>query len=200
MSQRMPRARGQPWKVIVVEANCVHRWVMFKRLLLVPLASIIGIAATVNAAPSASTEKEYQQVRKIALRDLKVQDAYREADRKLEAKMLKIDPALESYMRTRRTGNAAAAVSKPATTPAKSTGNPSPAKAAGPKKSHTVAAGETLGSIAAKHGVSVPALKAANQIKDERKLRIGLVLAIPGGKKIEPAKEKSFWDRFKPGA
>ena len=173
---------------------------MPNRLILISLSSILATAAPLNAAPPISTEKEYQQVRTIALRDPKVQDAYREADRRLEAKMLKIDPALESYIQTRRTGKAPAAVSKPAPAPAKIASKPSHAKTAGSKNSHTVAAGETLGSIAAKHGVSVSALTAANQIKDERKLRIGQVLTIPGGKKIEPPKEKSFWDRFKPGA
>ena len=173
---------------------------MLKRLIVLSLSSLLAAAATVNAAPSVSTEKEYQQVRTIALRDPKVQDAYREADRKLEAKMLKIDPALESYMQTRRSGKVPAQASKPAGTVSKPVSKPTRAKAAGSKNSHTVAAGETLGSIAAKHGVSVSALKAANQIKDERKLRIGQVLAIPGGKKTEPPKEKSFWDRFKPGA
>ena len=139
-------------------------------------------------------------VRTIALRDPRVQDAYRDADRKLEAKMLKIDPALESYIQSRHTGKAQAPAAKPASTASKAAGKPATAKTPGPKNTHTVAAGETLGSIAAKHGVSVSALKAANQIKDERKLRIGQVLAIPGGKKTAPPKGKSFWDRFKPGA
>lgn len=173
---------------------------MPNRPILVSLSSFLVAAAVVNAAPSVSSEKEYQQVRTIALRDPRVQEAYRDADRKLEAKMLKVDPALESYIQMRQTGKAPAPSQKTATTPSKSAGKPASAKTASPKNTHTVAAGETLGSIAAKHGVSVSALKAANQIKDERKLRIGQVLTITGGKKTAPPKEKGFWDRFKPGA
>jgi len=150
-------------------------------------------------------EKEYQQVRTIALRDARVQDAYRDADRRLEEKMLKIDPALESYIRARRSGKVPAQVAKPAVVATKPVKAAAPKPAAKPaakvvhsKATHTVASGETLGGIAAKYGVSVAALKAANQIKDDRKLRIGQVLVIPGGKKTEaaPKTEKSFWDRF----
>lgn len=173
---------------------------MLKRPILLPLFSLLIAAHAVNGAPSVATEKEYQQVRTIALRDPKVQDAYRDADRKLEEKMIKIDPALESYIHARRSGKVSAPAAKPAAVASKTAAQPVPAKAAVPKQTYTVTAGETLASIAAKYGVSVSALKVANQIKDERKLRIGQVLTIPAGKKNAPAKEKGLWERLKPGA
>ncbi len=158
-----------------------------------------------RAASSAATEKEYQQVRTIALRDARVQSAYRDADRRLDAKIVQIDPALESYVKARqgaREGlpvpkSTAKVQTKPFTT-AKSASKTAPAKtvAAG-KGTHVVAAGETLSGIAAKHHVSVSALKDTNQIKDERKLRVGQVLTIPGGKAVAPAKrQESGWSRL----
>ena len=172
---------------------------MLKSAILLPLFSFLAVAHGANGAPSAALEKEYQQVRTIALRDPRVQDAYRDADRRLEEKMIKIDPALEPYVRARRSGKGIP-VAKPAATAPKPVAKPAPARAVAPKQVHTVAAGETLGSIAAKHGVSISALTAANQIKDERKLRIGQVLTIPAGKKSAPTKEKGLWERLKPGA
>ena len=173
---------------------------MFKHPILSPFFSLLIAANAANGASSVATEKEYQQVRTIALRDPRVLDAYRDADRKLEEKMIRIDPALESYIQTRRSGKVSAPAAKPAATASKPAAKPVPAKTVVPKQTHTVAAGETLGSIAAKYGVSISALTAANQIKDERKLRIGQVLTIPGAKKGVPTKEKGLWERLKPGA
>ena len=45
---------------------------------------------------------------------------------------------------------------------------------------HTVRRGETLGAIAARHGVSVRALAGANDIADPDFVRAGTVLVIPG--------------------
>ena len=172
---------------------------MLKHPILSPFFSLLIAANAANGASSVATEKEYQQVRTIALRDPRVLDAYRDADRKLEEKMIRIDPALESYIHARRSGKANTPAAKPAATGSKPAAKPVSAKPAVPKQTHTVAGGETLGSIATKYGVSISALKAANQIKDERKLRIGQVLTIPGGKKIAPAKEKGLWERLKSG-
>ena len=52
-----------------------------------------------------------------------------------------------------------------------------PAKTA---RTHTVAAGETLAAIARKHGVSLPALQAANPGVTPKKLHVGQVLNLPG--------------------
>ena len=173
---------------------------MLKHLFLLPLFLLFIAAHAVSGAPAVATEKEYQQVRTIALRDPKVLDAYRDADRKLEEKMIRIDPALESYIRGRRSGKVSAPPAKPTPTATKPFAKPTPAKAEAPKQTYTVTAGETLASIAGKYGVSVSALKAANQIKDERKLRIGQVLTIPGGQKNAPSKGKGLWERIKPAA
>lgn len=143
---------------------------MFKPFLLPPIA-FLALPLALSAAPSNSQEQEYQQVRKIALRDPRVQAAYEEADQRLEAKIAQIDPALKTYVKTRRPGSAQPAPpkdAKPVTTMNKT-----------PGATHVVAKGETLGSIAGRYGVTVAALKTTNQIQDERKLRAGQTLTIP---------------------
>src|SRR5258706_263030 len=79
------------------------------------------------AAGSESLEQEYQQVRKIALRDGKVSAAYEEADRKLAAKIVQIDPALAAYATTRTHGEGAPAA-KPAQKPKVTAAKATPAK------------------------------------------------------------------------
>ena len=61
------------------------------------LATWLAVEQAATAAGAGSQEQEYQQVRKIALRDPKVRAAYDEADQRLEAKMVQIDPALKYY-------------------------------------------------------------------------------------------------------
>ena len=182
---------------------------MIQRIFVLTLGVLL-LPHGLHAASSAATEKEYQQVRTIALRDARVQSAYRDADRRLDAKIVQIDPALESYVKARqaaRDGTPAPKTSakpptKPFTTakPAAKTApaKPAPAKpAAAGKGTHVVAAGETLSGIAKKNRVSVGALKDTNQIKDERKLRVGQVLTIPSGKPGAAAKkEESGWSRL----
>jgi LysM repeat protein len=149
-------------------------------------------------------EKEYQQVRTIALRDARVQAAYRDADRRLDAKILQIDPALESLVRAKqaaREGTPLPTAAKPAPKPATVAKTPPPKPAVKPvaarPATHTVTSGETLGGIAAAHRVSVAALKSANRISDERKLRVGQVLTIPSGKVTPPAKKnEGVWSRL----
>ena len=89
---------------------------------------------------------------------------------------------------------------KPAAKPTpKPLAKPAPPKPAttGGGATHTVANGETLGGIAVKHHVTVSALKSANHIADERKLRVGQVLTIPGGKAAPAAKKNdSIWSRL----
>ena len=48
------------------------------------------------------------------------------------------------------------------------------------KRTHVVAAGETLASIARKAGVSLPALQAANPGVTPKKLKVGQTLNLPG--------------------
>lgn len=179
---------------------------MIHRILVLSLG-VIFFPHGLRAASSAATEKEYQQVRTIALRDARVQSAYRDADRKLDAKIIQIDPALESFVKARQAAregvpapkSTAKVQTKPFTT-TKPVAKPAPAKpaAASGKGTHVVAAGETLSAIATKYHVSVSALKDTNQIKDERKLRVGQVLTIPTGKagSAAPKKQESGWSRL----
>lgn len=170
-----------------------------------PRFSLVAIAALavlliphpLLAASSANWEAEYQQVRKIALRDPKVRAAYAEADRRLEAKIVQIDPALAAYVRTR---DSQAAEPKPPTKKAASA--PAPKAVTSPtiyRRSHVVAKGETLSGIAVRYGVTVVALKGANKIADEKKLVVGQVLAIPGGKVPvkTSAKKPGAWEQIK---
>ena len=143
---------------------------MCKHFLLLPI-TFLAIPLSLSAAPSDSQEQEYQQVRKIALRDPRVRAAYEEADQRLEGKIVQIDPALKTYVKTRRPGSVQPILPKDA--------KPVPAKNKTPGTTHVVAKGETLGSIASRYGVTVAALKTTNQIQDERKLRAGQTLTVP---------------------
>jgi LysM repeat protein len=74
---------------------------------------------------------------------------------------------------------------------APATAAPAPAKAETPKPvrsadalTHTVAAGESLGTIARKYQVTVGELAAANNITDPSKVRAGQSLVIPGMKAV----------------
>lgn len=137
-----------------------------------------------------SVEAEYQQMRKIAMRDPKVSAAFAAAERRLDEKVVQIDPALAAYVEAKKHAKPAPAVSrKPAAKPAVA-----PVRGV----THVVAAGETLGGIAAKYGVSVATLKSANRIADERKLRAGQTLRVPGAKPVRgPKKEVGFWESMK---
>jgi membrane-bound lytic murein transglycosylase D len=65
--------------------------------------------------------------------------------------------------------------------PAAPAGKPAPALAeAAPSASHTVAKGETFGSIAAKYGVSPQELMAANNMRSAKDLLVGKRLTVPG--------------------
>ena len=135
-----------------------------------------------------SPEQEYQQVRTIALRDARVRASYEDADRRLEDKILQIDPALAPYVHSRK--------QSPGDGVMPSNERPEHVKLAAfsgstaRTRTHVVAKGETLSGIAAKYGASVSALKSANQIKDDRKLSVGRTLAIPQSATPNGAKGK----------
>ena len=176
---------------------------MLNRILLLSLGVLL-LPHGLLAAPATATEKEYQQVRTIALRDARVQAAYRDADRRLDAKIVQIDPALATFVKSRQDARDGAPAPKPVAKPfttARPSAKPVPAKPsakpAANKATHIVASGETLGVIAAKHHVSVAALKSANHIQDERKLRVGQALTIPSGKTVPQTKKaESAWSRL----
>jgi LysM repeat protein len=78
---------------------------------------------------------------------------------------------------------AAPAASAPAAEaiPAADTATAEPAKGAAGQVTHTVKAGEKLGTIAKKYGVTVGELATANNISDPSKIRAGQELVIPNG-------------------
>jgi LysM repeat protein len=136
--------------------------------------------ATVSSASSA-LDKEYEQVRKIAMRDPKVRAAFEKANERLEAKIVEIDPSLKGYKTPTATPPARVPAKTDVAAPRK---QPAPAKPAPQVKSqntHVIAAGDTFSSIAARYKVTVAELKAANPNVDEKKLRVGKVLTIPRG-------------------
>jgi hypothetical protein len=149
---------------------------MTPKYFVLSLAAALSVTPALHAASAVNLDQEYQQVRKIALRDPKVRAAYDEADRKLEAKIVQIDPALAHYQ-PHRGGEPEAAPSAPK--PVAHTKPAAVPPVGGFHATHTVTQGETLGAIASHYGVSVPALKSANHIADEKKLAIGQVLTIP---------------------
>lgn len=163
------------------------------------VASGAGLLLISTSLPAAASDQaqEYIQARKIALKDPKVQAAYAKADEKLDERIVEIDPSLKPYVEKRR------AQSAPKAAPATTVKQPVvakkvPAAPAENTTSHVVTKGETLSSIALQYKVSVASLKTANNITDERKLRVGQKLVIPSPK-AAPAEKKSepgFWDRL----
>jgi LysM repeat protein len=161
------------------------------------LLPLVLLTFTAAAAP-ADLAKEYEQVKKIALRDPKVRAAYDDADRRLAAKIVEIDPTLKGYVPGKRL---AASETKPTATaaPRKPAGS-TPRQASTYQHSHVVAKGDTVSSIAAKYHVTVDELRRINDIKNDKKLPVGQVLAIPNnGGKPQPKKKKDagWWDRVK---
>lgn len=140
----------------------------------------IVIPAAAFSAPTPNLNHEYEQVRLIALRDPKVKAAFEEANRKLEAKIVEIDPALKGFTKgqllttTRINSTTAAPVKpKPFVQPSK------PKAGTAHATTHVIATGDTLSSIAAKYKITVAELKAANPTVDEKKLQVTERLTIP---------------------
>lgn len=140
--------------------------------ILSPLLAAAFFLPLACGAASNDLEQEYAQVRKIALKDPKVQEAYQKANERLNDKILQIDPALKPIVE-----GAHLQQFHPAEHATKS--RPHATVVVSKKVIHAVAAGETLGSIAAQYKVTVSALEKANHITDVRKLQVGQKLVIP---------------------
>jgi LysM repeat protein len=166
------------------------------RLVTIALLSAVAVctlpALNATAAETKTThpsgkelDHEYAEVRKLALRDPKVQAAFDQAEQKLRQRMLEIDPALAPIINKQPASTAASTAApehahlqhfKGNTT---SASQPTAAATGEQSGGHVVAKGETLSAIAARYKVTVAALKEANHISDERKLRVGQKLVIP---------------------
>ena len=135
----------------------------------------------VVGSPSAALDNEYEQVRRIAMRDPRVRDAFEKANQRLESKIVEIDPSLKGH----KTRHAAPSSKVPAKTDAaphrKQPSVVKPAPRTTYQHTHVVAAGDTLSTIAARYKVTVAELKAANPNVAEKKLRVGKSLTIPPG-------------------
>ena len=119
---------------------------------------------TIPAAQGGDLAQEYDQVRKIALKDPKVRAAFDRANEKLNKRIIEIDPALKPFVEGQR--------KKP-----KELANFPRRPVSG--ASHIVAKGETLTSIAKRYKVSVKTLTKANHIAKEATLQVGQKLVIP---------------------
>lgn len=166
----------------------------------VVLSLLLAGPASVHAAGDQELQKEYDQVRKIALKDPKVRAAYQNADKTLNDTIVRIDPALKPMVDKQKTTASPTPQAKahPASKPAPS--KPAATKAHVQSSKHTVVKGETLSSIAAHYKVSTADLKKVNGIADEKKLKIGQVLTIPSaGHHADHAAKPSdsWWDRLK---
>ncbi len=106
--------------------------------------------------------EEYNQVRKIALKDPKVRAAFRKANDELDRRIIEIDPSLKPFVEQQR-GTRKAVQSKKLTT----------------KATHVVTKGETLTSIAKRYHVSLDTLAQTNRISKQSRLQVGQRLAIP---------------------
>jgi len=158
----------------------------------------LALLALPFSLSAANLAQNYEEVRKVALRDPKVRAAYQAADRKLAERIVEIDPTLRGY----KPGQPAPKTKAPAPKPKPTAAKPALApKVRGTK--HKVAQGETLEGIAAKYRVGVPTLKQANPGVQERRLQVGQVIIVPqkstittAANKTKPAARKSWWEKL----
>jgi LysM repeat protein len=185
--------------LVVTKRTGYHARMTFRPLHFL-FAAITFFPLAALAASAQSLDEEYDQVRRIALRDPKVKGAFEKANEQLERKIVEIDPALKGYAKGKAAGetptNAGRQIRKPfVKTPAGSSKPPSATPG-----THTIVTGDTLSTIATHYKVSVASLKAANPGIDEKKLQVGEKLTIPTGShrvaKAEP-KEGSAWEKLK---
>jgi nucleoid-associated protein YgaU len=128
---------------------------------LVCAVAMVGFAPVITLRGSDLAE-EYNQVRKIALKDPKVRAAFRRANDELDRRIIEIDPSLKPFVEQQRGTRKVARAQKVIA-----------------KTTHVVAKGETLTSIARRYGITVDRLIQANQISKQAPLRVGQKLIIP---------------------
>jgi hypothetical protein len=136
-------------------------------------AMLLGLSFSSMGATSGDMEQEYIQVRKIALKDPRVQEAFQKANERLDERILQIDPSLKPIIdRQQAVGPATPMMTE-------ATSHPPLAYLPGGRV-HVVAKGETLTSIAGHYGTTVSTLEKLNHITNDRTLQIGQKLEIPG--------------------
>jgi LysM domain len=123
--------------------------------------AVIGFAPVIPLRGGDLAE-EYNQVRKIALKDPKVRAAFRKANDELDRRIIEIDPSLKPFVEKQRGTKRAARSEKVAA-----------------KTTHVVSKGETLSSIARRYRLSVDMLVQANDISKQAPLQVGQKLIIP---------------------
>jgi LysM repeat protein len=148
------------------------------------------------ASSTGDLDQEYAQVRKIALKDPKVQEAFEKANERLNDRILEIDPALKPVVEREQRTPAPVPVERARAEPQPA----APPTAQG--RQHVVVKGETLDSIAIHYKVKVAALQKLNHITDARKLRVGqkLVIPAPDGAVAQPAPQPATQPAAEPAA
>lgn len=126
-------------------------------------AAVMACLATITAANASDLSQEYDQVKKIALKDPKVRAAFEKANAELDKRIVEIDPSLKPFVEKHRGMKKQAA----------------PEKRAAVKTTHVVTKGETLTSIARHYHVSVDSLLRANHVSKQGTLQVGQRLVIP---------------------
>jgi hypothetical protein len=129
---------------------------------ILPMVVLLGLASA-TAIRGSDLAEEYNQVKKIALKDPKVRAAFQRANDELDRRILEIDPSLKPFVEEQRGLKKKAAQSKKFTV----------------KTTHVVAKGETLTSIAKRYHLSVDTLVRANHISKQTPLQLGQRLLIP---------------------
>jgi hypothetical protein len=169
-------------------------------------------------------ETEYVQVRRIALKDPRVQAAFAKANERLNQRILEIDPSLKPIVD--RAAAVPAAIPAPVGRRVAPVQRFAPAPVAAAGREHIVLSGETLDSIAHRYRVRVATLERVNHIADARKLRVGQRLVIPlsetapaapaapvpqpsappaaqpapsAASEATPKQDGDFWDKLKSG-
>lgn len=147
---------------------------------------VVSSIQSISAAAETGLDQEYAQVRKIALKDPRVREAFEKANQRLDEKILQIDPALKPMVDREKAAPATAEIQG-------SRKEEHPAASSAPRThsaEHIVVKGDTLSSIAARYKVKVPVLEKVNHITDDRKLRVGQKLVIPGAESQETQPEE----------